>query len=133
MAQVPHYVLDNSVAVKWVLRLTDEQHVDQAITLLDDYRAERIALLSPQILLYETAHALRRAVRRRRITEEAARQGLDLFLNLAIPTVHQEAFLRRGLELSAQYGCSFYDSIYLAVAEAANCPLVHADGSSPTL
>ena len=53
---------------------------------------------------------------------------LDLFLNLAIPTVHQEAFLRRGLELSAQYGCSFYDSIYLAVAEAANCPLVHADG-----
>ncbi len=42
MAEVPRYVLDASVAVKW--HLDDEDHAEQALAVLADYESGRISL-----------------------------------------------------------------------------------------
>jgi predicted nucleic acid-binding protein len=52
------YVLDASVAVKWVLPEADSA---KAISLRDDYRKGVHELIAPDIFKLEAAHALTRA------------------------------------------------------------------------
>ena len=60
------YVLDSSVAFKWVIV---EALSDKAQLVRDDYRNKIHELLSPDILPVEIAHALTRAERQGRITQ----------------------------------------------------------------
>jgi predicted nucleic acid-binding protein len=55
------YVLDASLAVKWVLPEADSA---KAISLRDDYRKGVHELIAPDIFKLEAAHALTRAERR---------------------------------------------------------------------
>ena len=59
------YVLDSSVAVKWILTEVDS---DKALNLRDDARAAIHELLSPDIFPIECGHALTRAERQLRIS-----------------------------------------------------------------
>ena len=54
------YVLDSSVAVKWVL---PERHSDKALQLRDDFRNTVHELISPDFFPTEAAHAIIRAER----------------------------------------------------------------------
>jgi predicted nucleic acid-binding protein len=127
MIEVPAYVVDASVVVKWILQLADEPYVDIAEANLDDFQADRVRLYAPVVINYETGHALHRAVRRARIAPEQARAGLETFYDLRIRTVSNRRLLVRGWNASEMYGCSLYDGTYLALAELTDLHFLFAD------
>jgi len=75
-------VIDASVALKW--RLRDEEATHQADTLLDDYLAGALELLTPTLFDYEIANALKVAVDRGRMTETEAMVAMADFQQLGI-------------------------------------------------
>jgi len=121
---LPQFVVDASIAVKWHLR--DEQDAETAIQVLTDYRDGRISLVPPEQIRYEVPSAIRNALRTRRMTADAGAMAVADFLSWNIPTVTDNALTLNGYRLVIRFGCSFYDGLYVALAERANASLVHA-------
>jgi predicted nucleic acid-binding protein len=124
---LPGYVVDASIAIKWLLPLDDEPHCDLALGVLRDSSAGQVSLLAPEHLPYEIGHALRRAARRERVSEDRGRRLLEEFQSWALPLVGDRRLRMRAWELSGRYGCSFYDGTYLALSQLTGWPLLHAD------
>jgi predicted nucleic acid-binding protein len=127
MNDIPVFIVDASVIVKWLLPLDDEPHISDADSILMDYRDGRIDLLAPEQLRSEIGHALRRADRRGRITSRQGRSALEQFYAWRIPTVRDDALQLAGWDFCHRYDCSYYDGLYGALAEAVRRPLVYAD------
>lgn len=123
---LPCYVLDASVATKWYLQ--DEHDMDAADTLLARYRDGRVQILAPDHIRYEVAAAIRNGLRMHRLTIAQARTAISEFLAWKIPTVNDDALIIEAYDRSTEFGCSLYDGLYLALAEQAGYPLIHADG-----
>lgn len=119
------YVIDASVAVKWLLQ--DEPQSETALAVLEDFANDRIALLAPAHLEYEVANAIRSAVRRGRLEPSAGLRALQFFLALAVPTVSGDVLLLNALTTALELDCALYDALYLTLADHAERPLVHAD------
>jgi predicted nucleic acid-binding protein len=118
------YVLDASVAVKWVL---PESETREALSLRDDFRNQIHELIAPEIFLAEVANALTRAERRGIIRHTEALTKLMDVLTTA-PDFHANGSLvLRAVEISSQARISVYDCFYLALAEREQCQLVTAD------
>jgi len=118
------YVLDSSVALKWVLPEADS---GKAIRLRDEYSNGIHELLAPDIFPSEIANGLASAERQNRIrTGESA-----IFLNdvlSAAPTLHHSSpLLIRAMEIAIPMKQAVYDCIYVALAETEGCELVTAD------
>jgi len=118
------YVLDSSVALKWVLPEADSV---KAIRLRDEYKNGIHELLAPDIFTPEIANGLASAERQGRIkTGESAILLLDVVR--AAPAIHLTApLLLRAMALAIATRRAVYDCIYLALAEAQGCELVTAD------
>ncbi len=125
MPETARYVVDASTVVKW--HLDDEQYGQEAMEVLADYREGRVALLAPENLRYEVPGALRTAVVRGRLSREDGRLAVESFLDLDLPTVRASSLTLLGYDYAFRYGCSFYDALYLALADVASCPLLFAD------
>jgi len=118
------FVVDSSVALKWVLT---EQDSAKAIKLRLDYRAGTHDLISPDILLVESAHALARAERRRIIPLASADAYLLDIISTA-PTSHAHLpLLRRALAIASAERVGVYDCLYVALAEQELCEFITAD------
>jgi predicted nucleic acid-binding protein len=124
---VPTHVLDASIAVKWLLPLADEPHLEKAQEIAADFQDGLINLVSPGVLPYEVGHALGSAVRRQRITAAEARSLFDQFLEWRIPLVQDAALLRSAMQQVSEIGCSFYDGTYVALALRYQYRFLHAD------
>lgn len=125
MAEVPRYVVDASTAAKW--HLEDEDHTKEALAVLTDYQSGKISLIAPDNIRYEFAGTIRKALSRNRLGAEEGRGAIEDFLALRLRTVRSESLILLGYDLASRYGCSFYDGLYLALAETARCPLILAD------
>jgi predicted nucleic acid-binding protein len=123
---LPSYVVDASIALKWTIR-TDEPFLEQADMLLLDYQNGLVQLMGPIHLPSEVAHGLVRAVRRGRISRDDAHDQLHLFLSLRIPIFGQGDLFHEAVDLAESLGCSFYDASYVALAKRRGIYLVHAD------
>ncbi len=118
------YVLDSSVALKWVLAEIDS---GKATRLRDDYKNAVNDLISPDIFTPEVANGLASAERQRRIGPGEAAQFLRDILRTA-PLIHPTPpLLTRAIEISLFTRQSVYDCIYLALAEVQGCEMVSAD------
>ena len=118
------YVLDSSVALKWVL---SEAGSARAIRLRDEYKNGIHELLAPDIFTSEIANALASAERQGRIkTGESAIFLHDILR--AAPALHPTPpLLLRAMAVAIATRHAVYDCIYLALAEAQGCKLVTAD------
>ena len=118
------YVLDSSVALKWVLPEADS---GKAIRLRDEYTNGIHELLAPDIFAPEIANGLASAERQGRIkTGESAIFLHDVFR--AAPALHPTPpLLLRAMAVAIATRRAVYDCIYLALAEAEGCELVTAD------
>lgn len=81
MPEVPGYVLDATIAVKWLIKSEDEPYREQADLVDEDRREGRINLVAPTVLNYEVGHALTRAVRRERVSPAQGREVYLRFLS----------------------------------------------------
>jgi predicted nucleic acid-binding protein len=118
------YVLDSSVALKWVL---PEPDAARAVLLRQAMLAGRHDLIAPDIFAVEVAHALTKAERRRQILPgEAVVKIADIFRTAPLLETYLP-LLPRAVELAAQARIGVYDCLYVALAEREGCALVTAD------
>ncbi len=123
------YVLDASVALKWVL---PEPDTPRAVRLRNAYRQKLDELLAPDIFPAEVGHALTRAERRGILAPPEAARRLLLVLRTA-PVLHSYLpLLRRAVDISSSIRIGVYDCVYVALAEREGCELVTADAKLVT-
>ena len=118
------YILDSSVAVKWVLV---EPYSDKANLLRDDFRNAIHELLSTDVFPVEVMHALTKAERQKRIS---ANQGGILWADVMATCPKLVACLPlipRAYDIASQLRIGIYDCLYVACAEQEKCELVTAD------
>ena len=119
-------VVDASIVAKWYLR--DEEFLPQADALLDNFLTGVEMLASPHFARYELANAVTRAVRLDRISGDDAASAVRDFAGLQIAReLDSDSRLAAAASLAGQFGVSFYDALYLALAEELNLRLVTAD------
>ena len=121
------YVLDNSVAMRWLLGASKLSEQRYALEVFESTRGEEA--LVPNLWHLEAANALLDAVNR----GETGRKEVDGFVNnleampIAVDSHTAKHALRRTLDLAAIYGLTSYDAAYLELAMRRNVPLATLD------
>jgi predicted nucleic acid-binding protein len=112
------YVVDASVAVKWVV---DEVGSEEAAALRGD------ELRAPDWLHAECTNVLWAKSRRKELTSEEAADRLAILLEAPLLLSSSRQLLDRALALALELAHPVYDCLYLALALECRCPLVTAD------
>jgi predicted nucleic acid-binding protein len=89
--------------------------------------AERTGIIAPHLIDAEVGQVLRRFLLAQEISVQRARAALNDFAQLPIARYPHVPLLERAFALRAN--TSFYDALYLALAEAVDAPLITCDGS----
>lgn len=119
------YVLDASVALKWVL---DEPGTDRALFLRKEYELLGVTeLIAPDIFPIEIAHVLSKGFRRGKLSAEEADSHLYNILTTSPQLVSSTSLLPAAFAIAQSTRTPLYDALYLALSEAENAPLVTAD------
>lgn len=108
------YVLDASVALKWVL---NEDHSLKVRDLREAYQRGVHELLAPDIFMVEVPHVLSKAVRQRKLTSGEAELHLANVWTTLPQLVPSIDLTERAFEISCLFRTSYYDALYLALAE----------------
>jgi predicted nucleic acid-binding protein len=117
---VKKVVVDASVAVKWFI---PEIHAQSALNLL----ATDMVLMAPDLICAEVGNVFWK----KHLRDEIAAEYLSLMLkDLAEIPVRLYPFmglLSRAWTIAVRHKRSYYDSLYLALAQIQDCLLVTAD------
>jgi predicted nucleic acid-binding protein len=113
-------VVDATVLVE---HLSGAEHADLA---REQLRRHGWQLWAPHLIDAEVGHALRRHVRRGSLESDAAEQALDELIRMELERVDHAPLLPRAWEL--RDNLSFYDALYVSLAEAIGQPLITFDG-----
>ncbi|MDD3927002.1 MAG: type II toxin-antitoxin system VapC family toxin [bacterium] len=120
---VPLYVVDTSVILKWYYRDgEDSTHI--ALKLRDKYAAGRIALITPELALYELTNVL---CCKKKLEDAKVIEALDHLLSFSIIRSLDGAGFSKAIHLSSAKGISVYDASFAALATANNCSLITVD------
>ncbi|HUY87449.1 MAG TPA: type II toxin-antitoxin system VapC family toxin [Pirellulales bacterium] len=118
------YILDASVALKWVLK---EPGSDRARRLRDEFRNRAHEFLAPESFLPEVGHALTRAERKGLIQPPMASAFFADILSTA-PEIHSLIpLMPKAVDLSSASRLGVYDCLYVIMAEREGCELLTAD------
>jgi predicted nucleic acid-binding protein len=112
-------VVDASVLVEY---LSDGEHAASATERL---LAESHAIWAPALIDAEVGHVLRREVRRGNLDEEVAGEALWQLGDLPVRRVPHDILIHYAWTL--RHNVSFYDALYVALAEMLNEPLITFD------
>ena len=118
------YVIDSSVALKWVLAEQDDAKARQTRA---DFQNALHEFLAPDVFTTELAHALTRAERQGRLTPGEA---LTLWTNVMTtpPQLFSSVPLTpRAIEISSRMRIGVYDCLYVALADKEQCEFITAD------
>ena len=120
-------VVDASVAMKW--HLTDEDYVVEAASLLRSYEQGAVDLIAPEQIRYEVPSAITVAARRTppRLTVREGQEAIEDFLRLGLKTIGTNQMVVAAYPLVHRYGISFYDALYLTLAQILSVPFITAD------
>ena len=113
-------VVDASVAVKWFV---PERHASDAVRLL---RAD-LTLLAPDLIWIEVGNVLWKKWRAGELTAVAVQGILEDFRRFPLEIWPAEGLLASAWEIAQVSGRTMYDSLYLALAVAAQTQMVTAD------
>lgn len=122
-----HFVLDNSVSMRWLLeseKKSDQKYSESVLTSLSETDA-----IVPNLWHLEAANVLMSAERRLEITVAEVERFISQLENLPIhvdPLTSHQSF-GRTLTLSRAYNLSSYDSAYLELALREGLPLATLD------
>jgi len=117
---VSTFVIDASVAIKWVI---DEPGTTEALSL------RRHRLLAPDLLVAECANILWKKVRRKELSEDEALLAARLLARSDMEFEPMRALLEPATRLAIALDHPAYDCAYLALAEARGCDFVTADAA----
>lgn len=114
------FVVDASVAVKWLLPEVDDHH---ALRLIND----RHDLAAPELLHAEVGNALWKRVIRQSMPADDAMFALEGLQLLPIDLHTLTSLTAPALDIACLERRSLYDCLYLALAVRLQVPLVTAD------
>jgi predicted nucleic acid-binding protein len=114
------YVVDASVVVKWFL---PEDHAGAARRLL----VSGFRLSSPDLVRVEFGNVMWKRWRRGELSVEAVDVALGYFGRLPLEVETSETLTGAAWNVARLYDRSFYDGLYVALAERSGYPLVTAD------
>ena len=114
------YVVDANVVAKWFV---PEPLSDEAVRLLDDEHE----LASPDLLWPEVGNVVWKKSRAGQITSQEASRIVAALDTCPLTAFSSRLVLGGALEIAFGTGRSVYDSVYLALAVALECPLATAD------
>ena len=125
MAEVPLLVPDASAILRHVFphRALNRQ----ANEMVADYQAGRVNLLAPFHFSIEVSSGIRRAVAKRELRHEQARELFLGFLANRIPLTDAPGLTETAFENCQRYSISMRDSLYVTLAQFYQAPLVTAD------
>jgi predicted nucleic acid-binding protein len=112
-------VIDASVAAKWVV---EEDHSAKAALLL-----ALDARHAPDHWLAEAANLLRSKVFHGDLTAADAEERIDVLMRAPVVGMPIAALMPRAFAISVACMVTIYDSLYVALAEKRDIPLVTAD------
>lgn len=112
-------VLDASVLVDFLIESDRGQEVARRIDGNPGWH------WAPAVVDAEVGHALRAEVRRRTISSRAAGEALEDLMAMQLERVSHRFLAERAWEL--RDNLSFYDGLYVALAEALDAPLLTFD------
>jgi len=119
-------VADASLCGAWILA---DEVSDKAEHLLSQILKGSVELVVPALWHYEMNNLLRSAYRKKRLTEDDAREALETLnqVPLAIEDLPETPARKRILHLALQFDLSSYDAAYLELADRHKIPLHAAD------
>lgn len=121
------FVLDASVAAKWMLPAQGELLRAQAFRLLDAYGAGEVNLVVPDIFWAECGNIVLKAVRQGRVDRGTAELELYSLARRDIPTISSLHLLQEAVTIAFDFGRSVYDCLYVALATQGRKQLITAD------
>ena len=124
---VGSWVVDSSVAAKWLLPSEGEPLTRQANAVLRQHLDGELRLLAPDLIHAEVGNVLCKAVRQQRITAEHGRLALQHFAGLGIEIIATRELLQPSFLIAVHSACSYYDSLFVALALHRKASLVTAD------
>jgi predicted nucleic acid-binding protein len=124
---VKAFVIDSSVAAKWLPPLNNEPLASEARELLADWTHGKIELSVPDLLHIEVANVFWKAARAGRCKAAEARAALKILTSYGLPVAASAASLELALRIGIEYERTVYDSIYVALAVQSGRELITAD------
>jgi predicted nucleic acid-binding protein len=124
---VTSFVLDASVAAKWMLPAKDEPLRAEAYQILDGDAASEFELLVPDIFWAECGSILWKAVRQGRLSRADAEAALSSMLRRDFRTFPTANLLSEALPIAFSYGQAVYDCLYVALAVQSESQVITAD------
>jgi predicted nucleic acid-binding protein len=118
------YVVDASVAVKWFVKEREDDRA-AAFSLRRRHIEGKSRMIVPELFLLEVPNAIKAG---RKATEDELARVLDTLHDLDLQIErHSWDVLRKANAIAWAYNLSWYDGVYVAVAEVLGYPLVTAD------
>lgn len=114
------YVVDASAAAKWFL---PEEHSESAKRLL----RKNVELCSPDLLFAEMGNILWKRLRKGEFNASEGSEILYDFKRMPIQIVPCEKLAEIAWGIASVLDRSFYDSLYIALSQVEECPLVTGD------
>ena len=121
------FVVDSSVAAKWLPPLNNEPLASEARALLTDWTRGKVELSVPDLLLIEVANVLWKGARSGRCKPAEARAALKILISYRLPVAPSATLLDFALRVGVEYERTVYDSIYVALAVQSGRELITAD------
>ena len=118
------YVLDCSVALKWFV---PEPLSKQAANVLRQHQSGTLSLVAPEVVLAEFGHGLRKDIASRHLSREKGAQVWEDFLAIDVQTVPIRELARPAFVLALDHMATFYDALYLSLAEREDIKVLTAD------
>jgi len=121
-------VVDATVVAK--LYLKDEQYTDKAHLLFSRFEEGEIRLVAPRVITYEVPAAIKKGTVRAKADEETWRTAIHSFELLeshGLFIINDSDAKYEAMRLAIKYGSSYYDALYLLLAEDLGCPFITAD------
>jgi predicted nucleic acid-binding protein len=121
------YVIDASVAAKWILPASGETLTREALELLKGYAAGEVRFVVPDLFWAEVANVLWKAVRQGRVRVASAESGLRGMRERNFPTVSSHTLLVEAFAIATAFDRVVYDCLYVALAVTSKSQMVTAD------
>ena len=121
------FVLDASVAAKWMLPAKGELLRPEAFRLLDAYRSGEVNFIVPDVFWAECGNIVWKAVRQNRLDRSGAEQAIVSMMHRAMPTISSLELLPKAVSIAFDFNRAVYDCLYVALAVESKKQLVTAD------
>jgi predicted nucleic acid-binding protein len=124
---VKTYVVDASIAAKWILPASGETLTREALELLNSYITGELRFVVPDLFWAELANVVWKAARQNRINAASAESALRAMRDRNFPTVSTHTLLVEAFAIATAFDRTVYDALYVALAINSKSQMVTAD------